>query len=116
MPAVTGALLMIKKDLFLKIGQFDRAFIKGDFEDADLCLKARMNGGSIGLYKTDGLFHLERQSIRLMDVGSARMALTYLNCITFNERWGKIISHDETQPPKATPAIGADRRGKRMEA
>jgi GT2 family glycosyltransferase len=107
---------MIKKDLFLKIGQFDRAFIKGDFEDADLCLKVRKNGGSVGLYKTDGLFHLERQSIRLLDEGSARMALTYLNCITFNERWGKHISSDEATPPKANAAVGADRRGKRMEA
>lgn len=114
--AVTGALLMIKKDLFLKIGGFDRAFIKGDFEDADLCLKARMNGGRIGLYKTGDLFHLERQSIRLMDVGSARMALTYLNCITFNERWGQFISREEGQIVLPKLALSGNRHSKRMEA
>jgi len=34
----------------------------------------------------------------------------------FNERWGKHISSDEATPPKANAAVGADRRGKRMEA
>jgi GT2 family glycosyltransferase len=91
-PAVTGAMMMISKDVFMRVGQFDRAYIKGDFEDADLCMKVRAHGGQIGLYKTNDIYHLERQSIRLMADETGRLALTYLNCITFNERWGKILA------------------------
>lgn len=93
-PAVTGAMLMIDKDDFLRVGQFDRAYIKGDFEDADLCLKVRAQGGKVGLYKSNDIYHLERQSIRLMGEDASRLALTYLNCITFNERWNRYL----TQP------------------
>ena len=116
-PAVTGALLMIKKDQFLKVGRFDRAYIKGDFEDADLCLKVRVGNGRVGLYKTDGIYHLERQSIRLMDSDSSRMALTYLNCITFNERWAKQISPPQSKLEAALPQVAVrGRRKKQMEA
>ncbi len=101
-PAVTGALLMISKEWFAKIGKFDRAYIKGDFEDADLCLKVRHLNGRVGLYQTDGIYHLERQSIRLMDGESTRMALTYLNCITFNERWGNVIASLKEKDGEAT--------------
>ena len=114
-PAVTGALIMISKDLFMRVGQFDRAYIKGDFEDADLCLKVRSRGGKVGLYKTNDIFHLERQSIRLMGDESARMALTYLNCITFNERWAQFIAQPPA-PQREQPARVAELRQKRARA
>ncbi len=67
--------------------------------------------------KTDGLYHLERQSIRLMDTGSARMALTYLNCITFNERWARHIAPPEIAPELSPPIIASrGRREKQAEA
>lgn len=42
--AVTGACLTIRRDLFTKVGGFDRIFGKGTFEDVDLCLKVRQLG------------------------------------------------------------------------
>jgi GT2 family glycosyltransferase len=113
-PAVTGALLMIRKEIFLRAGAFDRAYIKGDFEDADLCLKVRAGGGKIGLYKTNELFHLERQSIRLMGDDSARMALTYLNCITFNERWGRFLTQPQAPRRDQRPRVAEARQKKAL--
>lgn len=42
--AVTGACLMIRRQLFNRIGGFDLAYGLGTFEDTDLCLKARQSG------------------------------------------------------------------------
>jgi GT2 family glycosyltransferase len=112
--AVTGALMMIDKDYFLEVGQFDKAYIKGDFEDADLCLKVRWLGGRVGLYKTNDIYHLERQSIRLMGGESSRLALTYLNCITFNERWSKFIREQKPaeMPGANVTALAAHKKAR----
>lgn len=41
---VTGAALAIRRDLFAQIGGFDMAYVKGYFEDVDICMKARQAG------------------------------------------------------------------------
>jgi O-antigen biosynthesis protein len=94
-PAVTGALMMMSKNLYLELGGFDRAYVRGDFEDADLCLRARAAGHKIGLVPSNEIFHLERQSIGGMGSDTSRSALVYLNCITFNRRWRTFIDRDE---------------------
>jgi O-antigen biosynthesis protein len=94
-PAVTGALMMMSKNLYLELGGFDRAYVRGDFEDADLCLRARAAGHEIGLVPSNEIFHLERQSIGGMGSDTSRSALVYLNCITFNRRWRTFIDRDE---------------------
>lgn len=42
-PAVTGACLLIARDLWLKLGGFDEAYVNGG-EDIDLCFRAREMG------------------------------------------------------------------------
>lgn len=41
---VTGACLMIRRQLFSRLGGFDVAFGQGTYEDADLCLRTRASG------------------------------------------------------------------------
>lgn len=104
-PAATGALLMVGRDLFRKVGGFDDRYVRGDFEDADLCLRIAELGLPTGIVRDGGIYHLERQSIRLMGEVSFREVVMYLNCITFNERWGKVIAggaaHGELLPNPA---------------
>jgi GT2 family glycosyltransferase len=104
--AVTGALMALSASLFEQLGGFDPAFERGDFEDADLCLRARQMGAEIWLHSGPGLYHLERQSIRQMSDSDSRDMITYMNCVTFNERWNAAItaqarSHDNL--PAAAP-------------
>jgi GT2 family glycosyltransferase len=40
-PAVTGAMMALSASLYQKLGGFDAIYERGDFEDADLCLRAR---------------------------------------------------------------------------
>lgn len=59
--AVTGACLMIDRDLFHEIGGFDERYING-CEDTDLCLRVIQNGRSIVYNPRSVLIHHEGQS------------------------------------------------------
>ena len=89
--AVTAALLLLRRRDFTDRNVFDPAYLIGDFEDADLCMRLRANGKAIGLVRTPGLFHLERQSMRHTGAEDARIAITHLNCAMFNTRWSTEI-------------------------
>jgi len=85
--AVTAALMALSKDLFLELNGFDLRYERGDFEDADLCLRARQLGAEIQVHVHPGLYHLERQSIPSMGDNDIRAMVTYMNCAEFNRRW-----------------------------
>lgn len=86
--AVTGAMMMMRRNWFESLGGFDPAYVRGDFEDADLCLRSVEAGGGVGLVRSGSIRHLERQSIAQAGGAAMRSAVTYLNCIRFNDRWG----------------------------
>jgi hypothetical protein len=90
--AVTAALMMLPRSTFMSMGGFGQQFIRGDFEDADLCLRLKKTGRRIGLVQNDVCFHLERQSIRHMAPAVQRQAVTLTNCVTFNDLWGADLS------------------------
>ena len=99
-PAVTGALMALSRDLYGHLDGFDDSFERGDFEDADLCLRARQAGAEIRVLLRDGLYHLERQSIPSLGGQHLRQSITYLNCLTFNARWAAALSAGvETSEP-----------------
>jgi GT2 family glycosyltransferase len=86
--AVTGALVLLRRDDFPDGQVFDTGYVLGDYEDGDLCLRLRTGGRRVQLLRTHGLWHLERQSVPAMGDGDARYAVTLFNCLRFNERWG----------------------------
>jgi len=99
--AVTGALMVMTREGYERWGGLSEEFIRGDFEDADLCLRILEGGGRVGMVRANGIFHLERQSITLMASESVRSAITYLNCIRFNRRWSDFIDRMQTETPEA---------------
>ncbi len=60
-PAVTGACMMIKSSVFIKLGGFDDKYING-FEDIDLCIKANMNKYIIALCGSTNIVHYEKST------------------------------------------------------
>jgi GT2 family glycosyltransferase len=61
-PAVTGACLLINAELYTRLGGLRGAYIRGDYEDSDLCLRLQeMNRESWYLPEVE-LYHLEGQS------------------------------------------------------
>ena len=85
--AVTGACMLMPRSLADELGGFDEGFVVGDFEDADLCLRAAARGFGCVVEGRARLHHLERQS---QDRGTStwRMNLTLYNAWRFQARWG----------------------------
>jgi GT2 family glycosyltransferase len=96
-PAVTGALMGLSSHLYRNLGGFDGVYERGDFEDADLCLRAKQVGAEVWVHVRPGLYHLERQSIRQMGDASLRDMITYMNCVEFNARWDTLLSEESTR-------------------
>lgn len=84
--AVTGACMVIRRNLAEELGGFDPIYPIGDFEDADLC--ARISARMLRCVMNDRaiLYHFERQS-QGCDSEAWRTNLTLLNAWHYQRRW-----------------------------
>ena len=89
--AITGACVFLTLENYIKLDGLDENYILGDYEDSDLCLKAREQGLSIILNRSIQLYHLERQSQSLVTSDMWKQELTYYNCWYHSRRWGNNI-------------------------
>jgi glycosyltransferase involved in cell wall biosynthesis len=81
-PAVTGACLLISRELFDQLGGFDESFMNG-YEDVDLCLRARQAGHGVWYAADSHVTHLESQSEGRFDHAADNIRL-------LQERWGDL--------------------------
>lgn len=95
--AVTGACILLTRENYQKLGGFDEIYILGDFEDSDLCLKAREQGLKVQLYNDVSLCHLERQSQTLVSSDRWKQELTYYNCWQHSCKWDTMIRQLKTE-------------------
>jgi GT2 family glycosyltransferase len=86
--AVTGACMLIARELYQRLGGLDEGFLVGDFEDSDLCLKVRDAGLSILCVENVNLVHLERQSLTGIGQDRFRNFVVRYNAWRHEERWG----------------------------
>lgn len=89
--SITGACLLMSKENYQLLGGFDESYILGDFEDSDLCMKARAEGLAIALAEDVSLYHLERQSQSLVSGSRWKNELTYYNCWYHTAKWHEQI-------------------------
>jgi len=61
-PAVTGACLLIDAELYQSLGGLRGIYVRGDYEDSDLCLRLREQGRESWYQADVELYHLEGQS------------------------------------------------------
>lgn len=54
---VTGAALAIRRDLFERVGGFDERYVKGYFEDVDICMRVRALGFKVWYEPRCTLYH-----------------------------------------------------------
>jgi len=85
--AVTGACMLIRRQLFQALQGFDERYRNG-FEDVDLCLRARARGMRVVYQPESCLIHREEQSPGRKDHDSTNLA-------RFLDRWGTTRLPDE---------------------
>ncbi len=90
-PAITGACMVMRRELALQIGGFDEAYVIGDFEDSDLCMKLRAQGLDCAVDYGSKMYHLERKSQAGGDQ-LWRLNMTAYNAWTHDRRWGEVIA------------------------
>ena len=90
-PAVTGACLMISRQLYRAVGGLSTEYVIGDFEDSDLCLKCLEKGYENWYYPEAEFYHLERQSVPLNDTYSQGLAWHH-NARLHTQKWDVLIS------------------------
>ena len=85
--AVTGACLLMRRDLFLEVGGFDESYRTG-FEDVDLCLRLRALGYRHYVANAARIFHKRGSSAQRNEHQES-------NVRTFYSRWGKLMTRFE---------------------
>lgn len=90
-PAITGACMVMRRDLAVELGGFDEGYVIGDFEDSDLCKKVLARGLSVAVDRDVTLYHLERQS-QAASRELWRQNLTLHNAWVHQRRWYPAIA------------------------
>lgn len=83
-PALSGACMLLARELFEDLGGLSVDYVKGGYEDADLCMQIQERDLEAWYLPEIELFHLEGRSY----VPSATDMSNRFNAWLFNQRWG----------------------------
>ena len=99
--AVTGACLMVRKDIYNEVGGLDEVNLKVAFNDVDFCLKVMEAGYSNAFTPFAELYHHESLS-RGTEDNPEKRARFEGEVLHMLGRWGPILSHDPHYSPHLT--------------
>ena len=85
-PAVTGACMMIDRDLYEEAGGLSHAYVQGGYEDSDLCLRLIEMGRENWYMPGAELYHLEAQSFTAERRKPAAAYNVWLHTKTWSDR------------------------------
>jgi GT2 family glycosyltransferase len=91
--AVTGACLMIRKEVFAEIGGFDEAFVIA-FNDVDLCLQLGQKGYRVLWTPHSELYHFE-YGTRGRDDTPEKQARDAAELLLFRLKWADRLEHGD---------------------
>ena len=106
---VSGASLMITKELWDEIGGFNQKLEKAYYEDTDICFKVRSMGKRVVYQPASSLIHIEGLSSGT-DVTEGMKKYQKVNKEIFKDIWKEEL---KTHLPNAmTPEVASDRKAK----
>ena len=88
--SITGACMLLRRELAVELGGFNEAFVIGDFEDTDLCLRLYQRGLGSAVDMNTQMYHLERKS-QATSAHAWRMNLTLYNAWAHQNLWAETI-------------------------
>ena len=108
---ISGATLMIRRELWDGIGGFDARFAPAYYEDTDLAMAVRARGFAVVVVPRAVVVHYEGVS-HGTDVGKGIKAHQARNRAVFAAKWADVLAADHVPPgtaPWVAAAGGADR-------
>lgn len=90
-PALSGACLLLERERYEKLGGFSADYVKGGYEDADLCMRLQEQGLETWYVPEVELFHLEGRSY----VPTATDMSNRFNAWLFDQRWAERLREAE---------------------
>jgi O-antigen biosynthesis protein len=110
----SGACLVVKRELFEKIGGFDKRFKPGYYEDTDLCFALRNIGYKIIYQPMSQIIHFEGITCGT-DISSGVKSYQEVNKRKFIEKWYTSLQKYHYNPdPENLPSARDRRSGKRI--
>ncbi len=105
----SGAALLIRRELFLKLGGFDPHYKPAYYEDTDLAFRVRQKGLRVMYQPAAEIYHLEGVS-HGKDESNGIKSYQTVNAEKFFQRWqGELLNHRENA---VAPELEANRYSK----
>jgi GT2 family glycosyltransferase/Flp pilus assembly protein TadD len=98
---VVGVCMMIRRKMLEEIGLFDTRFGLGNFEDDDLCLRARLSGYKVLWARDTFVHHSGSKTFRIVEVDYSK--LMEENRRKFEAKWAGIAA--AVEPSRASPIL-----------
>lgn len=94
---VSGASLMVRRDLFERLGGFDERYVPAYCEDSDFCLSVRALGYSVLYQPLSAVVHYEGMT-HGKKKGETVNAYQQANVVKLREKWGQVLSEEHSLP------------------
>jgi len=108
---VSGAALMIERELFAQLRGFDEHFVPAYYEDSDLCFRVRATGRRVVVQPASQIVHLEGVSAGKDVHGGGMKRFQLVNHRKFYERWKDVLATHRFNGEQ--PELEAERTVKR---
>jgi GT2 family glycosyltransferase/glycosyltransferase involved in cell wall biosynthesis len=91
---VSGAALMIPRDLFQQLRGFDEHYVPAYYEDTDIAFRVRALGKRVVVQPASQIVHLEGVSAGTDTAGTGMKRFQIINHTKFYQRWrGTLLNH-----------------------
>lgn len=109
----SGAALMIRKNIFEKLGGFDQRYSPAYYEDSDLCFGVRKLGYKVYYNPFSNVIHHEGVTSGT-DLNSGFKKFQILNSSKFKEKWNEELKRQYPNDPALVPSSSNRNKGKRI--
>jgi GT2 family glycosyltransferase len=105
----SGASLLIRRELFERLGGFDRRYAPAYYEDTDLCMGVRSLGYKVVYQPASRLYHFEGATAGTdTQIGFRRFQV--INRAKFQDKWRDVLARDHRPEDPAASERAANRR------
>ena len=105
----SGASLLIRRELFERLGGFDRRYAPAYYEDTDLCMGVRSLGRTVVYQPASRLYHFEGATAGT-DTHTGYRRFQLINREKFYDKWRDVLAREHHREDHARVERAANRR------